>query len=152
MFQAGMYDYFTILPTGRSCSCLNVCKLNELLLEMCCPVSLFPLNKQVANKNHVRKSYLWSILTCLYRGVQYKLVLICRKINFLDLSGKQARCTLLCLAFTQHAAERIPSFSWHPTDTQTVLCDMLAHHIQEKHIYIEYLNTSFFTSTCLFSL
>lgn len=66
-------------------------------------------------------------------------------MNFLELSRKQARCTLLCLAFIQHAAVRIPSFS---SDTQlslqTIHYYTLTHHIQEIHIYIGFPNTSFF--------
>lgn len=121
---------------GGSCSCLKVCKLSKLLLEMCCAVSLFPLNKQVANKNHVSKSYLQSILTCLYRGIQYRFGLVCRKINFLDLSRKQARCTLLRLAFIQHTAVRIQVFLlWHTTVAPD--CPLL------------YTNTSYTRKTCI---
>lgn len=137
---------------GGACCGIKVCKLSKLLLQLCCAVSLFPLNKQLANKNHVSKSYLGSILTCLYGRIQYKLGLVGRKINFLDFSRKQARCTLLHLAFIQHAAARIPRFS---SDTrlslQTILCYILTYHIHEIHAYIEYSNALFFNSICLFS-
>lgn len=99
------------------CSCLKVCKHHKLLLVTWWVISLLPLNKQVDNKNHVSKSYLRSILTCLYRGIQYKLGLVCRKIIFRSLSKASQMYFIMFGFYSKCCCENSKFFLWHPTVT-----------------------------------
>ena len=56
------------------------------------------------------------------------------------------------IMFSLYSTHRWEKFVFPLTPNCHSRQSSVTHHIQETHIYIEYLNTSFFTKTSLFSL